>query len=63
VAAPGGICVSCGAPMQWCMHRGLLYVRCRYCVDLFGTELASDGVARRREVEEVDDRAFDDLPF
>ena len=36
MAAPAGLCGSCGMPLQWTGGPGLeLYVRCRYCADLF----------------------------
>ncbi len=63
MAAPAGVCVSCGEDLQWTMHRGLLYVRCRYCIDLFGTELAGDGVRERREAVTPDLSVVEDLPF
>ena len=28
--------------MQWCFAAGLLWVRCRWCLDLFGTLLAPE---------------------
>ena len=40
--APGGVCVSCGSPMQWTVVDDEMWVRCRYCADLFGTDLAGE---------------------
>ena len=45
------------------MHEGLLWVRCRWCVDLFGTDFA-DGESREgREAVMPELEPFDDLPF
>ncbi len=46
MAAPAGLCASCGSPLQWSVpdsQEGIL-VRCRYCADLFedGTYLAGE---------------------
>ena len=45
MAAPGGMCESCGGPMQWTTMDTQLWVRCPRCADLFeipGTEVASE---------------------
>ena len=59
MSAPGGLCGSCGSPLQWTgAHDGLL-VRCRYCIDLFefdpGPEYA-DEVREGREAVMPDGR-------
>ena len=63
MSAPGGLCGSCGRPLQWTMHEGLLWVRCRWCVDLFGTEFAEGESREGREAVMPDDRSDFDLPF
>ena len=56
MSAPAGLCGSCGMPMQWTGGPGLdLFVRCRYCADLFevdgvGTELADESREGREAV-------------
>ena len=60
VSAPGGVCVSCGGPMQWTVFRGEMWIRCRRCFDMFGTDLAdqvTDDEAVRRDVDSAE------LPF
>ena len=63
MSAPAGVCVSCGVALQWTMHDGLLYVRCRYCPDLFGTDLASSESRERREAVMAEDYPEGELPF
>jgi len=63
MVAPGGLCGSCGRDLQWMMHEGLLWVRCRWCVDLFGTDLG-DGESREgREAVMPEDCPEVELPF
>ena len=51
MAAPAGVCVSCGSPMQWTLDDvGDMWVRCRFCADLFGIDLAGE-VREGREAE------------
>ena len=43
MAAPAGLCESCGLPMQWTCLDEVMYVRCAHCSDLFevdGPEVA-----------------------
>ena len=37
--------------MQWCFHSGLLFVRCRDCLDFFGMDFA--GEVREGDVRPV----------
>ncbi len=51
--APAGLCEGCSSPMQWTFI-GELFVRCRYCTDLFemddpGTVNAGEDTERERE--------------
>ena len=39
MSAPGGLCESCGSGLQWTFIDGEMFVRCRSCADLFGTEV------------------------
>ena len=63
--ALGGLCESCGLPMQWCFAKGFLYVRCEGCPDLLVEDLETSldqklRVARAREGRETDET---DFPF
>ncbi len=60
--APGGLCESCGSPLQWTVpHRqvGGLLVRCKNCPDLFeesGTEVAERELREGHGAEMPDGR-------
>jgi len=56
MSAPAGLCLSCGKPMQWTMIDGELYVRCRICRDLFGTDVAGPEAYEGREAVMPDGR-------
>ena len=51
MAAPAGLCESCGRPLQWTFLGSELYVRCSQCADLFEI----DGPLLAHEVREDGD--------
>ena len=63
MAAPGGLCGSCGRPVQWTTHQGELFVRCAHCIDIFEEALVSgmDLAGELREGREAEGE--DGLPF
>ncbi len=53
MSAPGGLCGSCGSPLQWTVRAEDLLVRCRFCAELFeedGMDIAGE-VREGREAE------------
>ncbi len=65
MAAPAGVCGSCGSPMQWSVEpvsQGGILVRCQYCADLFesGMDIAL-GVREGHEAGLLDGRPIRSL--
>ena len=56
MAAPAGVCISCGRGLQWTFIDDEMYVRCLLCLDLFGTEVAVRKYHEGREAVMPDGR-------
>ena len=53
MSAPGGLCGSCGLPMQWNFTAGELLVRCCRCLDFFDVDLGTVSAEEFREGREA----------